>query len=139
MAVSATEDRQFARELLLHTDRICHQRANLLIVSESLMFTSLSIVGTVSEDAWLKAMTSFVGLVVTMLIAYTLVRIRVGLDWLVKRAKLDSHVYDAYTEVGKDDVPSSTILVGTLPLIFAGLWFGFLIGFLAEMGSFARA
>jgi len=111
-----------AKKLLLHADNLFHQRVNIFFVSEAIFFTALSELW--DEYCAVKVVVCGFGLIFTLFLWWTLLRLNKGLDWLKRKfRKLDSTgIYEEYDKLGMNGVRSVSVYVCFVPSLFVVGW-----------------
>ena len=116
-------DPEVTKLILLHIDGIFHQRINIFLVAESIFFAGV-VAGWQSGQNLLKISISIMGLLFTMFLMHTLIRLRIGLDFLVNQYKKSekSKLYKDYTEIEAPGMRSARVFTQVMPWLFIAFW-----------------
>jgi len=105
-------DVDVAQKLLLHVDNLFHQRINIFLVAEGILFAAFAVMLNCSQYKIVRVLICIAGASSTLLLGYTLSRLFVGLTELARiyKALETSWLYDAYRNVGREGESSNKLM-----------------------------
>lgn len=114
---------ELTRTLLLHTDNLFHQRVNIFLVAEAIFFAAIGSVWCAEQNA-IKFVLCTVGLFVTIALWWTLLRLKVALEFWVEKFKSidDRSLYIDCCKLGQGRLGSIMIFVWIIPVVTTLSW-----------------
>ena len=115
---------EVAKHLLLHVDDLFHQRVNIFLVAEGILFAALAATLNCTQYTIVRVLICTAGVSVTLLLGYTLLRLYDGLDWLAQTYKAleKTGLYIAYRDVGRGGESANKLMAQHMPIATFVIW-----------------